>query len=65
MARKVIISLAPVAAGTPVDKIALAEDVRLSVEKGAGMCHLRKMHRQPKIWKAYVKDLKRKFMISN
>ncbi|MBQ8554556.1 MAG: 3-keto-5-aminohexanoate cleavage protein [Clostridia bacterium] len=40
MARKVIISLAPVAAGTPVDKIALAEDVRLSVEKGAGMCHL-------------------------
>ncbi len=40
MARKVIVSLAPVAAGTPIDKSALAEDVRLSVEKGAGMCHL-------------------------
>ncbi len=40
MARKVIISLAPVKAGTPIDKVALAEDVRLCVEKGAGMCHL-------------------------
>lgn len=40
MARKVIISLAPVKAGTPIDKAALAEDVRLCVEKGAGMCHL-------------------------
>lgn len=40
MSRKIIISLAPVQAGTPIDKAALAEDVRLSVEKGAGMCHL-------------------------
>lgn len=40
MSRKVIISLAPVKGGTPIDKAALAEDVRLCVEKGAGMCHL-------------------------
>ena len=40
MARKVIISLAPVKAGTPIDKIALAEDVAKCVEAGAGMCHL-------------------------
>lgn len=40
MSRKVIISLAPVKANTPIDKVALAEDVRLCVEKGAGMCHL-------------------------
>ena len=37
---KVIISLAPVAAGTPVDKYALAEDVQKSVAAGASMCHL-------------------------
>ena len=40
MARKIIISLAPVKAGTPIDKIALAEDVKRCVEAGAGMCHL-------------------------
>ena len=40
MSRKIIISLAPVKAGTPVDKIALAEDVKKCVELGAGMCHL-------------------------
>lgn len=40
MARKVIISLAPVKSGTAIDREALAEDVRLCVEKGAGMCHL-------------------------
>ena len=40
MSRKIIISLAPVKAGTPIDKIALAEDVKKCVEKGAGMCHL-------------------------
>ena len=40
MVRKVIISLAPVKAGTPVDKAALAEDVARSVQLGAGMCHL-------------------------
>lgn len=40
MSRKVVISLAPVKSGTPIDKAALAEDVRLCVEKGAGMCHL-------------------------
>lgn len=40
MGKKVIISLAPVKAGTPIDKVALAEDVRRCVEKGAGMCHL-------------------------
>ena len=38
--RKVIISLAPVAAGSPVDKYALAEDVSRSVQAGASMCHL-------------------------
>lgn len=38
--RKVIISLAPVAAGTPVDAAKLAEDVEKSVAAGAGMCHL-------------------------
>ncbi len=38
--RKVIISLAPVAAGTPVDKYTLAEDVEKSVAAGASMCHL-------------------------
>ena len=38
--RKVIISLAPVAAGKPVDRAALVEDVVRSVEAGAGMCHL-------------------------
>ena len=38
--RKVIISVAPVAAGTPVDKILLAEDVKKCVEAGASMCHL-------------------------
>ena len=38
--RKVIISLAPVAAGRPVDRAALVEDVVRSVAAGAGMCHL-------------------------
>ena len=40
MPRKVIISLAPVRSGTPVDRFALAEDVAKCVEKGAAMCHL-------------------------
>ena len=40
MARKIIISLAPVKAGTPVDRAALAEDVARCVDLGAGMCHL-------------------------
>ena len=40
MARKVIISLAPVKSGMPVDRMALAEDVAKCVEAGAGMCHL-------------------------
>ena len=40
MSRKIIISLAPVAANTPIDRMALAEDVQKSVEAGAGMCHL-------------------------
>ena len=40
MFRKIIISLAPVKAGAPIDKIALAEDVAQSVKAGAGMCHL-------------------------
>lgn len=38
--QKVIISLAPVQAGTPVDAAALAEDVQKSVANGAAMCHL-------------------------
>ena len=38
--QKVIISLAPVCSGTPIDKISLAEDVAKCVELGAGMCHL-------------------------
>lgn len=38
--RKVIISLAPVQAGTPVDAVKLAEDVEKSVQAGAAMCHL-------------------------
>lgn len=38
--RKVIISLAPVQAGTPVDAEKLAEDVEKSVRAGAAMCHL-------------------------
>lgn len=38
--RKVIISLAPVQAGTPVNADRLAEDVKRSVEAGAAMCHL-------------------------
>ncbi|MDO4305329.1 MAG: 3-keto-5-aminohexanoate cleavage protein [Eubacteriales bacterium] len=38
--RKVIISLAPVAAGTSVDAVKLAEDVEKSVRAGAAMCHL-------------------------
>lgn len=38
--RKVIISLAPVQAGTPVDAVKLAEDVEKSVKAGAAMCHL-------------------------
>ena len=38
--RKVIVSLAPVQAGTPVDAVKLAEDVEKSVHAGAAMCHL-------------------------
>lgn len=38
--RKVIISLAPVEAGKPIDKILLAEDVTRSVKAGVAMCHL-------------------------
>ncbi len=38
--RKVIISLAPVEAGKPVDKEALVEDVVNSVHAGAAICHL-------------------------
>ncbi len=38
--RKVIISLAPVKAGTPVDADALAADVEQCVKAGASMCHL-------------------------
>ncbi|MCR1841320.1 3-keto-5-aminohexanoate cleavage protein [Murimonas intestini] len=38
--RKVIISLAPVAAGTPTDVEKLGEDVRKSWQAGAAMCHL-------------------------
>lgn len=38
--RKVIISLAPVKAGTPIDRVALAEDVARCVQAGAAMCHL-------------------------
>lgn len=38
--RKVIISLAPVKAGDPVDAVKLAEDVEKSVKAGAAMCHL-------------------------
>ena len=40
MARKIIISLAPVKAGEPVDRAALAEDVARSAALGASMCHL-------------------------
>ena len=40
--RKVIISLAPVQAGTSVDAVKLAEDVEKSVKLGAAMCHLRR-----------------------
>ena len=38
--RKVIISLAPVEAGKPVDKEALVEDAVKSAQAGAAMCHL-------------------------
>lgn len=38
--RKVIISLAPVEAGSHINKEALVEDVLKSVEAGAAMCHL-------------------------
>lgn len=38
--RKVIISLAPVQAGTPVNKKTLVEDVVRCSELGAAMCHL-------------------------
>lgn len=38
--RKVIISLAPVHSGDPVDAVSLAEDVAACVKAGAGMCHL-------------------------
>ena len=47
--RKVIISLAPVQAGTSVDAVKLAEDVEKSVKLGAAMCHLhcRRARRKP------------------
>lgn len=38
--RKIIISLAPVAASTPVDAAQLARDAACSVTAGAAMCHL-------------------------
>lgn len=38
--KNVIISLAPVKAGTPVHKVSLAQDVEKCVKAGAGMCHL-------------------------
>lgn len=38
--RKIIISLAPIKAGTSVDAECLAEDVQKSVALGASMCHL-------------------------
>ncbi len=38
--RKIVISLAPVQAGTPVDAASLALDVEKSVQAGAAMCHL-------------------------
>lgn len=38
--RKIIISLAPVAASTPIQADALAEDVKECVRQGASMCHL-------------------------
>lgn len=38
--RKVIIALAPVAAGTSIDYKALAADIVASVDEGASMCHL-------------------------
>lgn len=38
--RKVIISLAPIKASAPVDAVKLAEDVKMSAERGASMCHL-------------------------
>lgn len=38
--RKIIISLAPVEAGKPIDKKALVKDVARSVGAGAAMCHL-------------------------
>lgn len=38
--RKVIISLAPVAAGTPVDYADLTRDIIDSIDAGAAMCHL-------------------------
>lgn len=37
---KVIISVAPVRAGDPVDAVKLAEDVEKCVKAGAAMCHL-------------------------
>lgn len=38
--KKIIISLAPITAGSAIDAIALAEDVKKSVALGASMCHL-------------------------
>lgn len=38
--RKVIISVAPVEAGTAIDKEALVEDVAECAKRGAAMCHL-------------------------
>ncbi len=40
MKRKIIISVAPVQAGKPVDAAALAKDVEKCAQAGASMCHL-------------------------
>lgn len=38
--RKIIISLAPVKAGTPIDEATLVTDIVKSIDKGAAICHL-------------------------
>lgn len=40
MKRKIVISVAPVAAGSPVDADALAKDMEKCARAGASMCHL-------------------------
>lgn len=47
--RKVIVSVAPVAGPSPVDPMALAADVVLSVAKGASLCHLHCKTREGKL----------------